>query len=118
MLGSGCEDDGFCGVLALGRYDGEALALPSQAGDLRELGLGAHIEGLGEHPVRELRAGDLRDAGEVVHLGRPGDLTAESIFLQHEHGALRAPAVDGRGKPRRPAADDDDVVRCKHIDLS
>ena len=118
VLGAGGEDYGLGGVVAVGGGDGEAAGGGGDGGDFGELGVGAEAEGLGEHAVGELSAGDLGDAGEVVDLGRPGDLTAEAVFLEHEHGLFRAPGVDGRGEPRRPTADNDDVVRCKHKYLS
>ena len=56
-----------------------------------------------------LRAGDTVAAGEVVHPGRGGDLPAESLLFQHQHGLARPAGVDGGGEPGRAAAHDDDV---------
>lgn len=70
-------------------------------GDLGELGLSAEAEGLGEHAVGELGAGDLRYAGEVIDLWRPGYLAAETVLLEDERGFVRAPGVDSRGKSGR-----------------
>ena len=83
-------------------------------GDLVELDLRALLHGLFQQPVAELCAADGHEAGEVFNLGAPGDLAAEGVLLDHEHGFARAPGVGGGGQARGPSADDEDIV--KHDD--
>ena len=87
------------------------IAVVADGGDLLELDLGALLHGLIGHEIAELRAGDGDEAGEVLHAGRPGDLPAEGVLFDDEHGLSRASGIDGGREPRGAAADDDDIVQ-------
>ena len=118
VLSAGGEDDGLCCIVAVGRDDGVTGPLAPEPGDLSEFGLRAHVQRLGEHPVRQLCAGDGGYAGEIVHHGRPGYLPAEAVFFQYEHGLLSPTPINRRREPCGTASDDDDVISTKHSNRS
>ena len=89
----------------------DAVGLEGDGDDLVQLDLGALLHGLLQEPVAELRAGDGDEAGEVLDLGAPGDLAAEGVLLDHEHGLARAPCVGGGGQARGASAEDEDIVK-------
>ena len=78
--------------------------------DLFKLHVRAVLHGLLKHPVAKLSAGDGLNGGEVLHQRGPGDLPAEGVLFNDEHGLSRAARVCRGSQPRGPAADDDDIV--------
>jgi hypothetical protein len=71
---------------------------------------GAEARGLFAHVLRELEAVDaVREAGEIFHLARGGELAAGERSLEHEGIQAGAGGVNGGGETGATGADDDDV---------
>ena len=108
------EDDRPRTQDAAARFHGEDVAR-------RQL-LGARGQQLGAHPLRvlgeqtiQLKAVDAVDAEIVFDFGRGGHLPA--AVMQHRRAQPRAGGVQRRGKPRRAAAEDEEIVKlCIHTE--
>ena len=113
MLHAGGQDEGGAGVGAVIRDYSLAGAVP----DLQDfLQLQADPQGfrLIIQPVRQLRTGNGHETREVLHPGRGGDLPAEALLFQQQHGFTRPPGIDGGGKTRGAAAHDENVKMLHH----
>ena len=90
--------------------NGLYIALQREGGHFLQLHFRPLLHGLLQQLVPQLRAGDGEEAGEIFHLGGPGDLPAEGVFLDDQDGLPRPAAVGGSGESGRAAADNDDIV--------
>ena len=85
------------------------------AGDGLDFHLGALRQGLLYQLVGQLAATDGLKAGVILHLGREGDLTAESALFDEQDALFGTAGIDGGGETRRACTDDDNVVHTENL---
>ena len=90
--------------------DGEGIAGLFGLHHSFQLHIGTQVHGLLRQLVGEFRAADLDCAGDVLHLGRVGDLATEAVFLDDQNGLACPEGIDSGSQSGRTAADDDNVV--------
>ena len=102
------QDHGARGVGSIVRDHPLRRAVPDLQ-HLLQLDPGPQGLRLAVQAVRQLCTGDSGQARKILHLGGRGDLPAEALLFQQQHGLSGPAGIDGGGEPGRTAAHDDNV---------
>ena len=107
--GSGGKNNGSGFVAPALPHHGLGTAILN-GGDGVHVHLRTQRHGLFQHFLRQGVAADFREPRVVFQLGRKGDLTAECVLFQHQHGLSRPPGIDGGGESGRSRADNHNII--------
>ena len=115
------DDDAPAFIAAVLRDDGFDRTV-CDFRDGREFDFGAQLGCLLDKMVGKLVSADLPISGIILHARGIRDLSAEKLLFKNQHAFSRAQSINGGGKPRRPRADNDDILhemapfrrRCRH----
>ena len=111
---AGRKNDGLRAAHRKVAHDGEAAVAGRHGDDLLGAELRAERLDLLVKPRGDLRAGDVRQRGIILHHRAQRDLPAEVLALEHDRALPRARGIKRRRQPRGTAADDQNVIRFGH----
>ena len=103
---------GFVAAAFLGIHP-LAFAFRFHPDNVFQLHIGPQIHHLLNELFGKFAAADLLGAGDVLHLGGVGDLSAKTVFLDHKDLFSCPKGINSCGKSGGAAADDDNIAHRK-----